>query len=211
MAYAIADYRAQIANLLKDAAYATWPVGELDYALILALQEYTNRYPNRQHKTATLTASARFYDLTAAPFSLTNVLSVEQVAYPYEGDEPSGPLIPFNLRGDTLVVLTASLPDVGKDLYLDYTSLHTVNGLSSATATSVPDSHAHILVTGAAAYSAYAKAASIAREFNWPQLAGRDMKDWATTLMRNFHASLAEVQPASSWASWGAPPNPEGL
>jgi len=211
MAYAIADYEAQTAALLKDAAYTTWTTDELDYALAHALQQYSNHFPYRQHKTAVLTTSARFYDLTAAPFSLTNILAIEQVAYPYVSDEASGPLIPFDLRGLTLVVLTTSLPDIGDSMYIDYCTIHTINGLEAATATTIPDPHAHLLTLGAAGYAAYAKANSIAREFNWPPAAARELKDWGTTLLKAFHAGLADVAPASCWASWASLPNPEGL
>ena len=57
--YAIADYRSQLAALLKDAAGAVWPSAELDQALVFALHDYSNAFPRRTHAIVTLTASSR--------------------------------------------------------------------------------------------------------------------------------------------------------
>ena len=211
MAYAIADYRTQLAALLKDDTAAVWTTDELDQAVVFALHDYSNAFPYRTHAIVTLTASSRFYNLTATPFSLIGILAVEALAYPYTSEEEPGYLLPFELQGTTLVLLTADLPDVGKKVYVTYNTLHTISGLVSATATTVPDTHMPLLCTGAAAYAAYAKAAVMAREFNWPAGAAHEVKDWGTTLLKQFRTGLADAKPSAAWASWGSPRPPAGL
>ncbi len=211
MAYNLAAYQSLIANILKDSANAVWSTNELSDALRLALMEYSNSYPHRLRKSVPLTASSRFYDLTTAPFSITDILWIDHVLYPYDETLATGPLLPFELHDNTLVVLTTSLPLVGEVMHLAYALAHTITNLDSATETTVPNNHAFTLATGAAGHAAIAKSGQIAREFNWPPAASKDMLDWSSYLLDDFRRALDSIQPLSATSLWANLPLPPEL
>ena len=203
----LAAFEDALAALLMDSSNTTWDTTALDAALSLALADVSRAHPQRIDKTVTLTADGREHDLTAAPFSITGLLWVQEVYWPYYGAD-SIPFYsaPFEIRGDLLRLLTRSEPSAGDDLRFFYTTSHTIDGLNLATETTTPDSWAPVILTGAAGYAAVAHAAHLARTFNQPPRAADQMLTYGRALLEDFRKALRNITPETIAASWAEMP-----
>ncbi len=201
MANDVGAYRAALMGLLKDRAGATWAEEELDSALILALDDVSQRLPRSLSEDVILAMGGREVPLA----SLTGWLWVEEVWWPYEGGSYPPNLAPFEVREETAHLHTVVEPAPGDMVHVLYAGGHTIEGLEGATATTVPEGCRTALVLGAAGYASLSKAVEMAREYSWPNGAAVRMSDWGQGMLARFREKLREVRPASvgAWVSWG--------
>jgi len=201
MACNLDAYRAALANLLKDEDETTWTEGELDAALGLALTEVSQRAPLSLSGDVTLDTGGREVPLD----SLTGLLWVEEIWWPYEGASYPPNVAPFEVRDGVAHLRTVVEPAPGDMVHVVYAGEQRIEGLDGATATTVPRGWLVLLVTGAAGYAALAKAAAMAREYSWPTGAARTMSEWGEAMLGRFRARLKAIRPAAgqAWVSWG--------
>ena len=203
----LTDFEAAVAALLMDPTNVTWDATALDAALRLALADVSRAHPRRLDKAVTLTADGREHDLTAAPFSITGLLWVQEVYWPYHGpDTVPYYSAPFEMRGSLLRILTTSQPQAGDDLRLFYTTSHTIEDLDLATVTTTPDSWSPVIATGAAGYAAVAHSAHLARTFNQPPRAADQMLTFGRALLEDFRSALRAITPETTSAIWAGIP-----
>ena len=200
-------YEAALAALLMDPTHATWDAAALDAALRLALADLSRAHPRRLDMAVTLAAAGREQDLTAVPFSITGLLWVQEVYWPYYGpDTIPFYSAPFEVRGALLRLLTQAEPQIGDDIRIFYTTSHTIDGLDTATETTPPDSWEPVILTGSAGYAALAQAAQLARAFNQPPHAADQMQSWGQVLLEEFRSALRHITPETISATWAGIP-----
>jgi len=205
------DYRALVASILMDPNHQSWDLYSLDQNLKLALAEFSRYLPQKKEKEATLTADGRSFDLTAAPFSLTDFLWAEELYWPYDEDEYPYTLVAFEIREQILYVTTQAEPESGDVMLLRYCATHTIEDLDSATATSILSSWMPLLCTGAAAYATLGKGSHLGAKDEDASKAAKVIEISSTRLMKAFRDGLAAIVPSTIWASWGSPSLPAGV
>lgn len=197
----IGAYRLALKDMLQDRAGTSWEEEELDSALSLALADVSQRVPLSLSGDVILDGGGREVPLA----SLTGLLWVEEVWWPYEGGSYPPNVVPFETRNGTVYLYTVVEPAPGDMVHVLYAGEHTIEGLEGALETTVPGEWLSMLVTGAAGYAALAKAVSMAREYSWPTGAARVMSDWGQSMLALFRERLRALRPAGvqAWVSWG--------
>ena len=79
--------RDRVEAYLADTTNAVWATGTIDEGLRLALHEYSQSRPQRAIGTITLSTAAREVALS----SLTGLIGVERVWFPYTAADPEYP------------------------------------------------------------------------------------------------------------------------
>ena len=188
----LADYRSLMRVELRDAGSAVWTDSQLDQAVREALDAYSRVMPRSLIGTITVGAAARELSLT----SLGGLLEVTEVWLPYTVAQPEDPpnrRVFRRLTASTLSIEDGEAPGVGEVARVFYTGLQTINGLDSATDTTVLASHERGLAAGAAALAALARARQLAETENISPSARRWSQDWANQRLREWRAWLASV------------------
>jgi hypothetical protein len=200
----LAEYRAAIRATLRDSGSSVWTDAQVDAALREALEAYSRVTPRALNTTLTLAANGREISLA----SVTGLLEVADVWLPYTASDPEYPAnrrLYRRLTPTTLYIEGGADPASGDVLRLFYLASHTVNGLDSASATTVVAWHEQAIAWGAAAMAGRARARQLAEAENvtpsarrwaatWPAVAFQSWADW---LM-----AIAVTQ--SGWVAWGS-------
>lgn len=148
---------------------------ELDEAIRQALEQYSRRKPDHAISTLTLAADGREVDAS----SLTTAVRIERIWWDYDNTLPGHPP---NWRqftiwpGKIIYVNDPSEPQSGDKVRVQYTKVHTINGLDSAAATTFPVDDEAFLVMGAAHFAARFRAArsGSVQLLNWAKDARKD-------------------------------------
>ena len=128
----------------EDATSYRWTDAELDRHIEHTVRELSLAISQGAQATLTTTAGSRDLSVT----SLTDMVSVEAVAYPVDKYPPV--YVPFSLWGSTLTILVENVPDGGDSLYVYYGKLHTLD----ATSSTIPSPLEDLVSTGAGGYAA---------------------------------------------------------
>lgn len=187
--------RARVQARLQDASALRWATADLDEAIRTAIQQYTLKNPRRTVGTITLSAASREVSLS----SLTGLIRVEQVWYPYTAASPEYPpeMIQFDVwPGGILFLDVPNLPAIGQVARVFYTTAHTLNGLDSATTTTIPAEDVEIIVTGGAYFAAQQRAVELAESLQFDSSVVKRLADWAAEQGRNFRYNVDLRPPA---------------
>jgi len=193
----LSSLRDRLEITLQDSGNATWSTADLDEALAQALEQYSRANPRRAIATLTLSSAGREVSLA----SVAGLLSVERVWWAYTAAAPEYPphWREFELwPGPLLFIRAGAQPQAGDVVRIWYTALHTLNGLNGATATTYPTGHDWILLAGAAARAALARAAGLGERLNVDGGVRGDLRAWAAAQEERFRAALAEVARAEA-------------
>lgn len=126
---------------------------DLDEAIRWALHRYNEVYPDQTITTVTLSADGREVSIS----SITDYHQVLRVWWPYDSTAPQHPprWRDFELwPGAILFINDPNEPQTSDVVRVWYTRLHTINGLDSATVTTLATDHDNLIVTGAAGFAA---------------------------------------------------------
>ena len=164
-------------------AYA-YDQDDIDEALRWAIQRYSEVNPDRTEISLTLAATGREVDIS----SITDYVQIYRVWWDYDSADPA---YPPDWRafeqwpGDILFIKDGSEPATGEVVRVFYTRVHTLDGLDSASATTLPDDAETLIVTGACGYVAQE------REQEQP---GRSvptkLREWAEARLKEFERGL---------------------
>jgi len=189
---------------LLDNSNAIFTTGLLEECVRLALHEYSGVSPQRVIGTITLGADGREVALS----SLTGLLTVDRVWYDYDAADPDEP--PQWRRfevwpGNILYLPGATEPASGEVLRVYYTRLHTLNGLDSASVTTIPADHYSLLVEGAAGYAATSREVDLTELVAMSEDAVGQLRAWGESRLGWFRGRLAELRPRelAGPVSWG--------
>lgn len=186
----LAELRDRVEAYLQDSTNATWSTDDIDEALRQALQEYTLVTPARTIATLTLAADGREVDIS----SLTTLIHVERAWWPYTSTAPEHPPNWCDFEtwpGDILFIRDSNEPQTGDKVRLWYTYAHTLNGLDSATATTVPTEDDTLLVTGGAGFAARSRSIEISEVLTIDGWSPQRMREWGQLQLDNFRHGLS--------------------
>ena len=148
----LATLRDRLELHLHDSTNARWDTNQLDEAIEKALEEYNRYDPQLAVTSITLSADGREVDISG----VANLLRIHKVWWPYDSTDPGYPpnWVQFEVwPGDILYVDSRTAPSSGEKVRIWYTKPCTLNGLNSATATTIPQDDITYLLNGAAYYA----------------------------------------------------------
>ena len=160
---------------------------DLDEAVRWALHRYNEILPDRTVTTLTLSADGREIDVS----SITDYHTIEQIWLDYDSSDPEYPPRWADCQlwpGDILYVDAGNEPQSGDVVRIWYTRLHTINGLDSASATSLPTNHDTLIVTGAGGCAAQERIQDEESRY-----VPRKLREWAQARLREFERGLKQL------------------
>jgi hypothetical protein len=188
------NLRGLVQSKLQDVA-TKWSTTDIDDAVRSALALYSERNPVHALGTIALSADGREISLA----SLTGIIRVERVWWDYDSTTPG---YPPNYRqfevwpGSILYVDDRTEPSNGDTVRVWYTKLHTVNGLDSASATTIYAEDVEYIAMGAAHFAARARAMELLETANVDAKVVDRLEDWAEEEGRAFRYWIRQRPPA---------------
>ena len=189
------NMRDRVEARLQDSGNTRWATDDTDEAIRTALEHYSREQPHHVIGTIALSAAGREIDISA----LTGLLRVEKVWWDYDSTTPG---YPPNWRqfemwpGSILYIDDRSEPANGDTLRIWYTKMHTLNGLDSASATTLPAEDADIIVTGASYFAARARALELSESLNVDRDVVERLTEWSVTEGKAFRYLMRQKPPA---------------
>lgn len=194
--------RDRVELLLQDSGNAIWASGDVDEAIKEALGEYSLLSPDHAVGTVALSAAGREISIS----SLTGLIRVERVWWDYDSSTPG---YPPNWRqfqvwpGSLLYIDDASQPANGDTVRVWYTKAHTLNGLNSATATTVEVEDIPGLIAKSASVCAQMRAIELAETLNVDGEVTERLGDWAEEQSKRAHRMWRRQLPAWQRYAYG--------
>lgn len=145
MSATIADLRSRLRVDLADPDNGRWPDADLDRHIQHAVRDLNRVAPRELEDTALVISDPANRELDITP--LSNLISVVAVEYPVGGYPRR--LRHFEIWGESLRLLTDTMPVAGEPVHVYYTAPHVVDAEGS----SLPDYLEDIVLTGAAGYA----------------------------------------------------------
>ena len=189
------NIRDRVESRLQDSGNARWSTDDTDEAIRTALEYYTRQNPYRAIGTITLAAAGREISLA----TLTGLIRVEKVWWDYDVTTPG---YPPNWRqfevwpGSILYIDDREEPADEDVLRVWYTKQHTIKGLDSATATTIPAEDVDVIVTGAAHFAARARAVELAEQATVDDEVVARLIKWADEEGDAFRYGVRQKPPA---------------
>jgi hypothetical protein len=182
---------ARMNNMLSASAPAThWAAASLDEALTTTIEEYSRAKPY----TAVFTTSPVAREVSVS-LGLT-LFSIVKVWYPYTAATPEYPpaWIDYDFWWDSgapkLLLHTDAAPDGTKVARVWYNSIHTLNGLNGAAATTWQASDDSIIVTGACGYAFLERSSELDETIQNMAVSTPNYGALAQIFLDRFHAML---------------------
>lgn len=202
---ALTAIRDRVEQLLNDTSNAIYATTLIDEALRLALDEYSIFVPLHGETVITLPGDGREVALNG----ITGLVKVVEVWWPYDSDASSETWPPNRVLGwrlywdDAQPVLFLDTvdqdqPQQDDEMRIWYTKRQTIDGLDSASATTVQGDHESLLVLGAAGHAAMTRAEDLI------EISGTDLYQvgvlatWGNKKIREFRSRLVLLQRESS-------------
>jgi hypothetical protein len=192
---AIAGFRTIVLNLLNDSALTYFTNDNCDYALRLALEEYTRARPLVNSYILDCTGDQEI--TFPADFAANFIVKVEL----YDVDPDNIVEIPFQAYqrdSDWIVRTTTGAYAAGEILIVTYSTGHTIDGLDSAAGTTIPSEDERIIQIGGAGFASQLRFASQVEPININDDVVQHYKELADYYLRLFHKCL-ETVPSQSY------------
>jgi hypothetical protein len=181
---------------LQDTGNARWAAADIQESIEQALEQWSRHDPYLTVGTVTLAADGREISLS----TLTGLLRVEQVWCPYTAADPDYPPNWVQFRvwpGPILFIDEPTEPEKDDVARIWYTKMHTISGLNSASATTLPAEDVGYFINGAAGFAAQMRAVELAETLNADRDVVKRLNDWAEENLKNFRYGMSLRQP---WA-----------
>lgn len=193
MAATLATLRDRVEQILADTGNAIWSTDDVDEAIRNALHEYSGVRPLQAVGTVTLSADGREIDIS----SLSGLLGVSEIWCDYTSADPE---FPANVREfehwrdqSKIYVSDDYEPQNGDVVRVFYTKVQTLNGLDSATSTSLPIEDESLVAQGSAGYAATSRAVDLAEQVTLDRLTAQQVRAWGLSKLQEFRAGLKRV------------------
>ena len=189
------NLRDRVESLLQDSGNTRWSTDDTDEAIRRALEVYSQYSPQHAIGTIALSAAGREIDIS----SLTGLVRVEKVWWDYDSTTPG---YPPNWRqfevwpGSILYIDDRTEPASGETVRVWYTKMHTVKGLDSASATTVPEEDIPHLIAGACQFAAEARAVELSETLNVDRDVVKRLMEWADEQGKAFRYGIRKQLPA---------------
>ncbi len=205
MAETLATIRDRVELLLQDSSNDKYTTGLIDETIRQALTLYNEKLPLRVLDTVTLSAAGREIDVSSVDFK-----QILRVWWDYDSSDPAHPphWRSFEVWDDRdiLYINDPDEPASGDVVRLWLEQDHTINGLESATATTIPTNHTHVLTWGAAGFAALSRALKVAELSNVNKWAERNLREWGESQVNKFLDELDKLARANAAAQSGIIP-----
>ena len=202
MAETLVTIRDRVELLLQDSGNAKYTTGLIDEMIRQALTLYNEKLPLRELDTVTLSAAGREIDISSVTFR-----TIERVWWDYDSTDPEHPpnWREFEVwdNQEVLYIKDSDEPASGDVVRLWLARDHTISGLESAAATTIPTNHTHILTWGAAGYAALSRALVVAELSNVNKWAERNLREWGEDQLLKFVESLDNLAAKAAALSGG--------
>lgn len=175
---------------------------DLDEAIRIALHRYSEINPDYTITSLTLTADGREVDIS----SITDYIQVERVWWDYDSADPAHPPNWRNFElwpGDILFVNDPDEPETGDVVRVWYTRLHALNGLDSASTTTIPHNAETLILCGAAGYAAQERIQEDPSRY-----VPRKLREWAEARLKEFEQGLTRLARREASRHSGIAPGP---
>jgi hypothetical protein len=197
----LADIRDRVEETLKDTGNAIWDTDAIDEAITKALERYSEVLPLEMETVVDVLSDGREIALN----EVTGLIDVSEAWWPYDTTEEEWPPSPvsFVVYWDDarpvlfLNKLTGSEPQEDDEIRIWYTKLQTIDGLDSASVTTVPDHHISGLVDGAAGYAAMDRSSEQINDTDSDVYRAQLMGYWAGGKIKAFNTWLAMLRASS--------------
>lgn len=158
------DLQTRVAKVLWDASNELFTASYIQDGIKQALDHYSKRRPLQAITTKTVTVDSPEQDVS----NITGLIDISQVWAPYTAANPEYPPLvrPFEYWVDQKVLYFPYpyQPVIGDVIRIFYQALHTINGLSSATVTTIPLDDESPFAQGCAGYCVQARARATTEE-----------------------------------------------
>ncbi len=179
----------RVETTLSDSTNARWAAGDIEEAIEKAVEQFTIRSPHHKLDTVTLSSTGREVDIS----SLTDLVRVEKVWWDYDSTDPAFPpdWREFEVwPGAILYINDVTEPESGDKVRIWYTAAHDLNGLNSATATTIPAEDISHIITGACHFACQARAAELAETLNVDSKVPERLMALASEYGKNFRYGI---------------------
>jgi hypothetical protein len=160
---------------------------DIDEAVTWALHRYNEVNPDLTISSLTLSATGREVDIS----SITDYDRIVRVWWDYDSSDPAYPPDWRDFEqwpGDLLYIKDGNEPQSGDVVRIWYRRPHTINGLASASTTTLPADGENLIVTGASGF------ATQERVQEQPQRSvPRKLREWADARLREFERGLRKL------------------
>lgn len=208
----LATFRSRIRAMLIDASGTIYADATVDEALRQALAEYNNALPLERETVLILPGDGREIALNG----IADLRAVTDVYWPF--DSLYEPWPPNQVKGfyvfwdDTQPVLYLNQidgdgPQQDDELRLWYATNHTIDGLDSATETTIPKEHTSLLVAGAAGHAALMRTVDLTEVSSADQYMTGLLGVWAQRVLKEFRAALEAIK---RWKARAGAPYTQG-
>ncbi|MBN1137739.1 MAG: hypothetical protein JXM73_14220 [Anaerolineae bacterium] len=160
---------------------------DIDEAIRWALGRYTEISPDHTITTLDLAADGREVDIS----SITDYLHITRVWWDYDSTDPTYPpeWRDFELwPGNILYIKDGDEPVTGDTVRVWYTRVRTLNGLDSASTTTLPVEHENLIVVGASGFAAQERVQDEEKRY-----VPRKLREWADARLAEFERGLTLV------------------
>lgn len=187
--------RPRVALQLQDVSNVRWATGDLDEAILQTIQQYTRQNPAVAIGSLTLAAAGREISLS----TLTGLIRVLRVWWDYDSSAPDHPphWRQFEVwPGAILYIDDPSQPQATDVVRLWYTKSHTLNGLASASATTIPSEDIQYIIIGACQFALQQRVAELSETLNTDDQTVKNLQNLAEEMGKNFRYGISLRQPA---------------
>jgi hypothetical protein len=198
---AIATFRIAVAALLYDTTNVIFTSTEIDEALRWALFEYSFKRPLIRTYDFTVVSSTKIHNLPA-DFITRHVIKVEL----WDSDPDAIYELAFYayMTDEQWVIQTTDEVGTNEVLQISYSTVHQIDGLDSASGTTIPLVDEMILEIGAAGHAAQMRAMGTVESINMNSNVAATYRNLAIDYLARFNAGII-AQPGIAVASMDYP------
>ncbi len=184
----------RLETTLSDGSNERFPAADLEEAIEKAIDQYSLYSPHHLLDSVTLSSTGREVDIS----TLTDLVRVEKVWWDYDSTDPAFPphWREFEVwPGAILYINDVSEPQSGDKVRIWYTGAHELNGLNSATATTIPAEDIAFIISGAAHFAIQARAAELSESLNVSSNVVTRLLEIANEYGKNFRYGVKQQIP----------------
>ena len=186
---AIAAYRTAVLALLDDAALARYTNAQVDVALLWALGQYSKARPVM--RTYSASGAGTYLIELPSDFAADKITDI----YLDDGSDPPVS-IAFTVKyvdESWYILTTERLLSASDDFVIIYDASQTIDGLASASGTTIPVADEWLIQIGAAGYAARMRAVSRAESINMQPEVRKQLQELAEAYLKDFNAGVKPV------------------
>ena len=201
----LAEIRDRVEEMLMDTGNAIWATGTIDEGIHQALDQYNGVNPLTMETVITLPGDGREIALSG----VSGLVGVLDVWWPYVSGASQETWPPNKVRGyrlwwdDNQPVLFLEIepggqPQSGEEVRLWYSKQQTIQGIDSASTTTLPGDHESVIILGAAGHAAMSRTADLIETANTDLYQVGLLGTWGQRKIREFMGRLKVIRQAGA-------------